>query len=94
MKKPYLEVKSNKSKMQDLIIAGSILEELHTSPTELMNDFAVYLYDKEKLSIGQAKKLAGLTQIEFQKEMAKRDVLIKYDTEDLEKDLETLRQLD
>ncbi|HFC00610.1 MAG TPA: UPF0175 family protein, partial [Phaeodactylibacter sp.] len=69
--------------MQDLIIRGNILEELRISPSELMTDLAVYLYDKEKLSMGQAKKLAGLTQIEFQKEMSKRGVFIKYDIEDL-----------
>ncbi len=80
--------------MQDLIIRGNILEELRISPSELMTDLAVYLYDKEKLSMGQAKKLAGLTQIEFQKEMSKRGVFIKYDIEDLEKDLKTLNHLD
>ncbi len=51
-----------------------MLEELRISPKDLMIDLAVYLYDKEKLSIGQAKKLAGLTQVEFQKEMSKRGV--------------------
>jgi predicted HTH domain antitoxin len=40
--------------------------------------------------MGQAKKLAGLTQIEFQKELSKNGVLIKYDIEDFEKDLENL----
>lgn len=80
--------------MKDLIISGNVLKELQISPADLMIELAVYLYDKEKLSIGQAKKLAGLTQIEFQKEMAKRDVCIKYDIEDLEKDLDVLKQLD
>ena len=42
--------------MQDLIISGNLLEELRISSTDLMIDIAVYLYDKEKLSIGQAKK--------------------------------------
>jgi predicted HTH domain antitoxin len=78
--------------MQDLIISGNILEGLKISPAELMIDIAVYLYDKEKLSMGQAKKLAGLTQIEFQKELSKNGVLIKYDIEDFEKDLENLNQ--
>ncbi len=80
--------------MQDLIISGNVLKELNISPAELLVDLAVYLYDKEQLSMGQAKKLAGLTQISFQKEMAKRNVLIKYDIEDLEKDLAILTQLD
>jgi len=80
--------------MQDLIISGNVLKELRISPSELKVDLAVYLYDKERLTMGQAKKLAGLTQIEFQKEMSKRDVLIKYDIEDLEKDLLTLNSMD
>ena len=80
--------------MKDLVVPGNVLEELKIDPVELLIDLAVYLYDSEKLSIGQAKKLAGLSQIEFQKEMAKRDVLIKYGIEDLEKYLNTLESLD
>ncbi len=41
--------------MQDLVISGIMLEELKISSVELMIDLAVYLYDKEKLSMGQAK---------------------------------------
>lgn len=80
--------------MQDLVISGSVLEELRMSPSELRIDLAVYLYDMERLTIGQAKKLADLTQIEFQKEMSKRGVFVKYDIEDLEKDLLTLKSMD
>lgn len=80
--------------MQDLIVSGNILQELRITPSELLIDLAVYLYDSEKLSIGQAKKLAGLTQIAFQKELSKRNVLIKYDVEDLETDLKNLSFLD
>ena len=80
--------------MQDLTISGSILKELRLTPSELLIDLAVYLYDKEKLSMGQAKKLAGLTQIAFQQELAKREVCIKYDIEDLETDLKNLSQMD
>jgi len=80
--------------MQDLVISGNVLEELRMSPSELMIDLAVYLYDMERLTIGQAKKLANLTQIEFQNEMSKRGVFIKYDIEDLEKDLMTLKSMD
>ena len=79
--------------MRDLVISGNILEELGISSSDLMIDFAVYLYDKEKISMGQAKKLAGLTQIEFQKEMSSRGVYIKYDIDDLERDLDTLKNL-
>jgi len=70
--------------MEDLIISAKTLEQLKITPSELLIELAVHLYDTEKLSMGQAKKLAGLTQVDFQKELAKRDVYVKYDIEDLE----------
>ncbi|MGB0930272.1 MAG: UPF0175 family protein [Chitinophagales bacterium] len=75
-------------------IADNILKDMKVTPSQLLIDLAVYLYDKEQISMGQAKKLAQLTQIEFQKEMSKRNVCIKYDMEDLETDLENLNFLD
>ncbi|MEM6630448.1 MAG: UPF0175 family protein [Bacteroidota bacterium] len=80
--------------MEDLIISGNTLKELRLSPSELMIELAVYLYDKEQLSMGQAKKLAGLTQLDFQQELSKRDVLIKYDQADFETDLKNIQLLD
>lgn len=80
--------------MQDFIISAQTLHQLQISPTELMVDLAVYLYDKERLTMGQAKKLAGLTQLQFQQELAKRNVFIKYDVEDFAKDMDTLSWLD
>ncbi|MEM9831032.1 MAG: UPF0175 family protein [Bacteroidota bacterium] len=79
--------------MKDLVISGKLLEELHLTPAELMIEVAVYLYDQEKLTMGQAKKLARLTQIEFQKEMSQRGVCIKYDAEDFARDIDTLKRL-
>jgi predicted HTH domain antitoxin len=43
--------------------------------------------------MGQAKRLAGLNHIAFQKELAKRNVYIKLDMEDLELDLKNLELL-
>lgn len=80
--------------MQDLVISAEMLQQLQTSPAELRVDLAVYLYDKERMTMGQAKKLAGLTQIQFQRELARRNVFIKYDVEDFEQDLRTLDELD
>lgn len=79
--------------MKDLVIEGEVLEALRMPPSELLIELAVYLYDKERLSMGQAKKLAGLTQLEFQHALAKREVCIKYDVEDFEEDMRTLDKL-
>lgn len=80
--------------MEDLIISAKTFEQLKITPSELLIELAVHLYDTEKLSMGQAKKLANLTQIDFQKELAKLDVYIKYDLQDLETDLKNLSLLD
>jgi predicted HTH domain antitoxin len=79
--------------MKDLVIPGNFLEELNISPADMRIEFAVFLYESERLTLNQAKKLSGITQIEFQKELSKRGILIKYDVEDFEKDLETLKNM-
>ena len=73
-----------------LIISDQTLEQARLSADDLLIDLACYLYEKKRLSTGQARTLAGLNQIEFQQELAARDINIHYTEEDLEKDLENL----
>ena len=73
-----------------LIITDDILSKARLSADELLIDLACYLYDKKRMSMGQARHLTGLDQISFQKELAKRDIYIHYTEEDLEKDLQNL----
>jgi len=80
--------------MTDLIIPGEMLEKVDMTPNQLLLELAVFLYAKEKLSMGKARKLVGLDLIAFQKELAKRDVYIHYDIEDFRKDVENLEKLD
>lgn len=79
--------------MTDLIISGEILETIKMTPTQLTLEVAVYLYEKKTLTLGQAKRLAGLDQIAFQKELAKRDIYIHYEVEDVLKDLQNLHNI-
>lgn len=71
-------------------ISEDILSNARMTPHELLIEIAVHLYDIDKLTLGQARRMAGLDQISFQKEMAIRNVLIKFDVEDLMVDLETI----
>ena len=73
-----------------LIITDETLSKAHLTADELLIELACYLYDKKRLSTGQARTLAGLDQISFQKELAKRNIYIHYTEEDLDKDLENL----
>ena len=79
--------------MSDLIIPGEILEQIRLSPSALRVEIAVYLYERGKLSMGQARALADIDQLAFQRELAQRDVTIHYDIEDLQEDLKNLSNL-
>jgi predicted HTH domain antitoxin len=74
-------------------IPDSVLEQSKISSQDLLVEIAAWLYQREIFSIGQARKLAGLDLISFQKELAKRQINIHYDIVDLEKDLKNLRLL-
>lgn len=45
--------------MEDLVIPGEVLKKAEISGSDLLIEIAVYLYGKEKLSIGQAEDLVG-----------------------------------
>ncbi|MFB2876473.1 MULTISPECIES: UPF0175 family protein [Floridanema] len=71
----------------DILTAAKITEE------ELKLEIAILLYQQKKLSIGKARHLAGMHLIEFQKELSRREICINYDVEDLQADIETLKEL-
>ncbi|KGE87418.1 MULTISPECIES: UPF0175 family protein [Phaeodactylibacter] len=75
----------------DLIISEKTLKAAEISADELLVEIAVHLYDTERLSIGQAKNLVNMDHISFQRELAKRNIYIKYDENDLDTDLENLK---
>ena len=49
--------------MTDLIIPGDIIAKTQLSHEDFLIELAVYLYDKEVLSMGKAKTLAKLTLV-------------------------------
>lgn len=73
-----------------ITIPDEIIEQAQLSPAELRIDIAAYLYEHQRLTMGQARRLAGLDQIAFQRELAKRDIFVHFGLDDLEKDLKNL----
>lgn len=74
----------------DLVVPKEYLESAKMSEDEMRIDLAVHLYATRRLSMGKAKQLAELDLISFQKELAKRDVYINYDVDDLHDDMKAL----
>jgi predicted HTH domain antitoxin len=64
------------------------------SPTEpeLKQELALALFQQERLTLGQASSLAGISQLAFQALMAERRIPIHYGVVEFREDLQALRQ--
>jgi predicted HTH domain antitoxin len=58
---------------------------------ELRRELAVLLFQKERLTLGQASRLADMDRLRFQHLLASRGIPMHYDVEEFEQDLATLR---
>ena len=56
-------------------------------------ELAVALFEQDKLSLGKARELAGMTLVEFQRELALRQIPLHFDVEDLKQDVATLKAM-
>jgi predicted HTH domain antitoxin len=61
--------------------------------SEMRQEIAVLLFEKEKLTLAQAARLAGMKRLAFQQLLAGREISIHYAVEEFEQDLRTLRDL-
>lgn len=76
-----------------LVISDEVLQSTHMSEAELRQEIAVLLFHKEKLTLGQASQLAGVSQWQFQHLLASRHIPVHYDVTEFEEDLQTLQEL-
>jgi predicted HTH domain antitoxin len=76
-----------------VVIPDEILYTTRMTAAELMQEVALLLYQKEKLTLGQASRLAGMGQLQFQYLLASRQIPVHYDVADFEADLKTLREM-
>ena len=74
----------------DFVVPKEFLQSVRMTSQELATEMAVYLYERKRLTIGQAKRLADLDQISFQKELAKRNVYLHIEEKDVLRDVENL----
>jgi predicted HTH domain antitoxin len=79
--------------MKTLAIPEDILQATRMSEREFMQEIAVMLFQKEKLTLGQAAQFAGMSQFQFQHLLASRQIPVHYDVDEFEEDLKTLKDL-
>ncbi len=73
--------------MTDLVIPRSVLESARLSTDELRREIAVLLYDRRRLTLAQAARLAEMDRFRFQHLLASRQIDLNYDEDDLGDDL-------
>lgn len=76
-----------------VVIPDDILQATGMSSAELKQELAALLFQKEKLTLAQASKLAGMSRLEFQHLLASRSIPVHYDVAEFEEDLATLCEI-
>jgi predicted HTH domain antitoxin len=59
-----------------IVIPDEVIQATRLTTTELMQELALALFQREKLTLGQASQLAGMGQLQFQQLMGSRDIPI------------------
>ena len=76
-----------------VVIPDDVLRSAGMSEAQLKLEIAIMLFQQDRISIGKARRLAGINLLEFQREIAKRGICIHYDVEEFEEDIKTLQEM-
>lgn len=74
-------------------IPQAVLDSARMTIDEVRRELALALYAQGRLSVGQARELAGLALWEFRQLLALRRIAPHYDVADLTEDIATLQAL-
>ncbi|OBQ39275.1 MAG: hypothetical protein AN485_06320 [Anabaena sp. MDT14b] len=73
-----------------LVISEDIVQLSGLSEKELVLELIILLFQRKKISIDKASQLAKMPLMQFQNELAMRNINIHYDETDLDVDLKNL----
>jgi predicted HTH domain antitoxin len=73
-------------------ISHEVLTAAHISERELKEELALRLFQQERLTLSQASRLAEMSHLAFQAQLAEPQIPIHYGVEEFREDLRTLRQ--
>lgn len=76
-----------------LEIPQDVLDAAQMNTQDVRRELALALYAQQRVSLGKARELAGLTLWEFRQWLATRRIEAHYDSDDLQDDLAALRAL-
>lgn len=73
-----------------VVISDEVLRAVQMSEAELLQEIAVMLFQKERFTLGQASRFAGMNQLQFQRLLASRQIPLHYDIAELREDVKSL----
>ncbi|MGL5132916.1 MAG: UPF0175 family protein [Planktothrix sp.] len=77
-----------------LVIADEFLDASRLTPTEFLQEIALYLFESGRLTFDYAAKMAQMESDAFRDLLKARKIpLYRYDLEDFEIDLKNLQEL-
>ena len=76
-----------------LTIPDDLLKAAQLTEAEMLQELAVTFFQKERLTLAQAARLAGMHRLSFQHLLASRHIPLHYDVAELEADVQTLRDM-
>jgi predicted HTH domain antitoxin len=74
-------------------IPDEILSATRMTESEMKQEIAVMLFQKEKLTLAQASRFAQMNRVAFQHLLASRQIPVHYHVQDLEEDITNLREM-
>jgi len=78
----------------NLEIPDDVVRSVRMSPDELRIEFAVFLFQQDRFTLGQAARFAGMSSPDFQHHLGHRKISLHYGVEDLIEDVKTLEEFD
>jgi predicted HTH domain antitoxin len=76
-----------------LTILDEIIQTTRMAIKELIAEIAIMLFQKDKLTLGQATRLADMSQFQFQHPLSSRQIPIHYDEHEFKNDLKILKEM-
>lgn len=73
-----------------IVISDELLAATRMTEAEMRQEIAVLLFQKEKFTLAQAGRFAGMHRVAFQHLLASRQIPIHYDVAEFQEDLKHL----
>jgi predicted HTH domain antitoxin len=76
-----------------VLVSDELLQAANMSDAELKTELAILLFQQKKLGLSKAREFAGVALVEFQQELARRQIPVFDDLASLETEISQLQIL-